>query len=159
MSDRGAEHQRARLAYEASLRALDQQHKVLEDLRSRTGLLLAAASLSASFLGARAFDGHASVALSAIALVALAVTLVLGIVVLMPRPELVFSTEGTLLYADLYDVDDPAEQHRYLAHWLDEFWEGNELPIQQMTRRFEIAAGALVVQVLAWILAVTATLS
>jgi hypothetical protein len=62
------------------------------------------------------------------------------------------------LYADLHDVDDPAEQHRYLAHWLDGFWEANEAPLSRLTRRFEIAAGALVVQIVSWVLALTATL-
>lgn len=159
MPDAIAEQQRAKLAYDASLRALDQQQRVLEDLRSRTGLLLAAASLSASFLGARAFDGHASVVLSAMALVALAVTLLLGIFILTPRGALVFSTAGTVLYRDLHDLDDPADQHRYAAHWLDAFWETNRLPIERLTRQFEIAAGALVVQVVCWILAVAATLT
>jgi hypothetical protein len=41
----------ARLAYEASLRSLDKQEELLGELRSRTGLLLAASSVAASFLG------------------------------------------------------------------------------------------------------------
>jgi hypothetical protein len=41
----------AELAYDASLRRLDKQEQLLEELRARTGLLLAAASLAASFLG------------------------------------------------------------------------------------------------------------
>jgi len=36
------------LAYEAAQRALDKQERLLEEMRSRTGLLLAAASLAAS---------------------------------------------------------------------------------------------------------------
>ena len=40
-----------RLAYEAAQRALDKQERLIDELRSRTGLLLAAASLAASFLG------------------------------------------------------------------------------------------------------------
>ncbi len=159
MSDGVAERHRARLAFEASLRALDQQQRVLEDIRSRTGVLLAAASLSASFLGARAFDGHASVALSLLALVSFVVTLLLGILILTPRARFVFSTAGSVLYRDLHDLDDPSEQHRHTAYWLDAFWEANKSPIQRLTRQFEVAAGALVVQILCWVLAVTVTLS
>jgi hypothetical protein len=44
------------LSYALSLRSLDQQEKALEELRNRTGTLLAATSLVASFLGARAID-------------------------------------------------------------------------------------------------------
>jgi len=159
MSGESPERHRARLAYEGSLRALDQQQHVLEDIRSRTGVLLAAASLSASFLGARAFDGHASVILSIFALASFVVTLLLGILILTPRAELIFSTAGRALYRDLLDVDDPAEQHRHLAYWLDAFWDANRSPLQRLTRQFEVAAIALVVQILCWVLAVTATLS
>ena len=41
-----------RLAYETALRGLDKQEELLRELRSRTGVLLAAASLAASFLKA-----------------------------------------------------------------------------------------------------------
>jgi hypothetical protein len=46
----------SRLAYEPSLRAVGQQEAVLNELRSRTGTLLAASSLVVSFLGSRAID-------------------------------------------------------------------------------------------------------
>lgn len=45
-----------RLAYEAALRGLDNQERLLEELRARTGVLLAAASIAASFLGQEAFQ-------------------------------------------------------------------------------------------------------
>jgi hypothetical protein len=35
-----------RLAYEAALQALDKQERLIDELRNRTGLLLAAASLA-----------------------------------------------------------------------------------------------------------------
>jgi hypothetical protein len=45
-----------KLAYEAALRGLDKQEGLLEALRTRTGVLLAASSLAASFLGQQAFQ-------------------------------------------------------------------------------------------------------
>lgn len=42
------------LVYSAAQRALDQQSTALSDLRTRTSTLVAAATLSASFLGAAA---------------------------------------------------------------------------------------------------------
>jgi hypothetical protein len=153
------EQQRAQLAYEAALRSLDQQQRVLEEIRSRTGILLAAASVTASFLGARALERHGIVFLSVAALAALVLTLVIGILVLVPREEFVFSVSGTVLYADLVDVDDRAEQHRYAAYWLDQFWEGNDAPIEKLNARFKIAAGALVAQIVLWTLAISGTLS
>jgi lipid-binding SYLF domain-containing protein len=44
----------AEAAYELALRAIDQQERRLNELRSRTGTLIAAASVAASFLGAPA---------------------------------------------------------------------------------------------------------
>jgi hypothetical protein len=41
------------LAYDLGLRALGQQERVLEELRARTGILLAATAFTASFLGGR----------------------------------------------------------------------------------------------------------
>jgi hypothetical protein len=40
-----------RLAYDAALRALDKQERLVEELRARTRVLLAASSLVVSFLG------------------------------------------------------------------------------------------------------------
>src|ERR1700744_1604332 len=47
---------RRALAFEESTRALQTQSENLNDLRSRTGILLTGLALSASFLGARALD-------------------------------------------------------------------------------------------------------
>lgn len=41
----------ATLSYQAAVRALDLQERAVDQLRSRTGTLLAATSLTASFLG------------------------------------------------------------------------------------------------------------
>jgi hypothetical protein len=45
------------LGYELALRGLDHQESTLDDLRTRTGTLLTATALVATFLGARALDG------------------------------------------------------------------------------------------------------
>ena len=45
-----------RLAHDTALRALDKQERVLEELRARTGGLLAAASLTAGVFRSRALD-------------------------------------------------------------------------------------------------------
>jgi hypothetical protein len=84
---------------------------------------------------------------------------VTGIVILVPRQEFVFSLSGTVLYDDLRGVDDLAEQHRYVAYWLDEFWERNQSPIQRLNRRFQVASGALVAQILFWSLTISGTIS
>jgi hypothetical protein len=65
----------AQLSYNAALRALDGQERGLEELRARTGTLLAAASLVASFLGAQTIQRtNAPETIEALALLALAVS-------------------------------------------------------------------------------------
>jgi hypothetical protein len=59
-----------KLAYEAALRGLDKQEGLLEELRTRTGVLLAASSLAASFLGQQAFQNPNPRGLAITALVA-----------------------------------------------------------------------------------------
>jgi len=72
------------LAYELARDALAQQDKTLDELRARTGTLLAAASLVASFLGARAVDRGGFDWLNVLALVAFTSSALLSVYVLFP---------------------------------------------------------------------------
>ena len=151
------DEQRARLAYEASLRALDQQRRSLEEIRSRTGVLLAAASVSASFLGSKAFERHADVIVTCSALAALVITLLSGVLVLTLDEGLTFSLSGSALYAGLAPTCDRAGQHRQLSYWLDGFWTHNERRLQSLNLRFRFTTGALAIQIVLWTLALGAT--
>jgi hypothetical protein len=152
------EQQRARLAYEVSLRALEQQRHEVAELRSHTGILIAAASLGASFLGARALAGHASPAPTLLALAALVTTLVFGTLVLVPRDSVTSSVDSGSLYEHLAEIDEPALQHRQLATWLDSSWMRNRSSIVKLKMCFQLAATALVVQVVAWTVAIVDSL-
>jgi hypothetical protein len=156
--DESAERQRARLAYEASLRALEQQQRGVEEVRARTGILLPTASVTASFLGARSIDDRASVLLSVLALLALLVTLLLGVAILVRHRSLGFSISGRMLHRRLSTALEPAEQYRKLSDWLDDLFEDNDAPIGQLNGWFRIAAAAFVLQILCWTTAIGATL-
>jgi hypothetical protein len=96
-----------RLAYEAAQRALDKQERLIDELRSRTGLLLAAASLAASFLGREAFAGDPKDGLAILALVAFLVAVAASVYVLLPKSEkFAFALVGGGLYEGLYEVRD-----------------------------------------------------
>jgi hypothetical protein len=90
-----------RLAYETSLRGLDKQEELLRELRSRTGVLLAAASLAASFLGSDAFQDPSSVVLVVLALLAFVASIGASVYILTPKEELTFSQAGSRLYEGL----------------------------------------------------------
>jgi hypothetical protein len=106
-----------RLAYEAAQRALDKQERLLEELRSRTGLLLAAASLAASFLGREAFAEDPKRGLAVLAVVAFLLAVAASVYILLPkRDKFVFALVGAGLYEGLYGVrHDLAEVYRRLA--------------------------------------------
>jgi len=95
-----------RLAFDLSLRALSQQEHVVEELRSRTGTLLAVSSVAASFLGARALDrGMGWIAVCA--LVAFLVSVTSSLYILFPNRRLRFTLTGGVVLRDEYPVTCP----------------------------------------------------
>lgn len=137
-----------RLAYEAAQRALDKQEVLVGELRSRTGLLLAAAALAASFLGREAFaqDPKRSLAIAAIG--AFLISMASSVYVLVPRRgQFVFSLLGGGVYEGLYALrGDIPEVYRRLAYDLDRFWRRNDLELQKVTNAFRLGAAALVLE-------------
>jgi hypothetical protein len=76
----------AELSYAGGVRALDLQERAVEQLRSRTGTLLAASSLTASFLGAQTIQHTNGLEiLGGLALVSLAASIGLCVYVLLPK--------------------------------------------------------------------------
>jgi hypothetical protein len=138
-----------RIAYDNAIRALDKQEKLLEELRARTGVLLAAASLAASLLGGQAFDDVRPVTLLITALAAFALSFGVSLFVLLPR-SFIFALEGPRVYERLYEFrDDTPEIHRRLAYDLQRFWNQNDDRLEPVRRAFRIAAWSLVIEVLA----------
>jgi hypothetical protein len=129
---------------------------VLEEMRARTGLLLAASSLAASLFGRAAFADLHPVAIAVIALVAFLISLGASLSVLMPRSSFVFSLGGTTVYQGLYEFgDDIDEVHRRLTYDLQRFWDDNDTRIKPLINSFRVAAIALGVEVLALALLVS----
>jgi hypothetical protein len=148
-----------KLAFEAALRALDKQEAVLDELRARCAILVAASALAASFLGREAFADPPWL-LALIALAAFVVSVGSSVYILVPRSgQFVFSLSGPGIYEGLYAVkDNLAEVHRRLAYDLLAFWEANDDALQPMFRSFRIGAAALVVEILALVALVSDSL-
>jgi hypothetical protein len=149
-----------RLAYEAALRALDKQERLIDELRNRTGLLLAAASLAASFLGREAFAGHPKHGLAILALVAFLLAVGASVYVLLPKTgKFFFAMVGAGLYEGLYELkDDLGEVYRRLAYDLDRFWDDNDVELQKLFRAFRLAAIGLSAEIVILIAMVSDTL-
>jgi hypothetical protein len=138
-----------KLAYDVALRGLDKQEGLLEELRTRTGTLLAASSLAASFLGQQAFRNPDPKGLVIAALMSFVVSIGASLFILLPKKNLVFAETGAGLYEGLYAVrNDMPEVYRQLAYELDRFWDSNDKRIKWLTHVFTVAASALVVEIL-----------
>lgn len=134
--------------YELAVRALAQQEQALTEIRSRTGTLLTASSLIASFLGAEAIGRNGLNAWIVLALVAFGLSVVLSIYVLLPKAGLIFALDAPETYEALYGVrDDEEEFARRLTYWVQGFREGNHSTVHRLTRTFEFASAALLIEI------------
>jgi hypothetical protein len=137
------------IAYLASMRSLDKQEAVLDELRARTGILLAASSLAASFVGPAATSGGPIWALILIGL-AFAASTGLCVYILVPRRNgFYFSMAGSKIFEELYAFrDDVGDVQRRLAYQLDRFWDQNDAAMQTLFLAFRIASVCLALEIL-----------
>jgi hypothetical protein len=140
-----------RLAYELSRDALARQELALDELRARTGTLLAASSVVASFLGSRAADSGSGT-LTVLALGAFVVSIAASLYILLPNPGLIFALRGSVLFESEYD--DPgglSEAHRRLAYWLERYHDDNQTIVNRLFRSYRAASLGVAAQVLLWV--------
>jgi len=140
------------LSYAAAVRALDLQERSVEQIRSRTGTLLAATSLTASFLGAQSIASSKGLSmLGALALVALATSILTCIYILLPKRGFIFSVNGVRMFESLFGFqNDVDEAQRRLVYWLEGYWKDNQVRIDRLGRCYAAAALALALQVVLW---------
>lgn len=148
-----------RLAYESALGALENQERVLDELRARTGVLLAASSVATSLLGGRAVATGGSVVIVA-AMLAFGLLVAASVVVLVPRRDAFpFSLSGPQVYEGLFAFrGDPNEIYRRLAYDLHRFWGANDTRIQPLFGAFQIACAALAIEIVLLLTSVSGTL-
>lgn len=141
----------AELAYELAVRALDHQDGLLDELRARTGTLLAASSIVASFLGATAID-RAGLGLAGVgALMAFITSIGASVYVLVPKRSLVFSLSGPVLIKEaIAEEMDLAETYHHLARWTEEFHAANVATVNRLFTWYRVAVFALLAEVCLW---------
>jgi hypothetical protein len=131
-------------------RAIEVQGAALNELRSRTGVLLAAASVSVSFLGAVLKAGAVGLGfLGGLSLVAFVISVGACIRVLMPSPDWIFRTSPRILIQDWIELDRGAASLKlHLAQSLEDHFDCNKVKLDHLYVWFQVAAFALAAEVL-----------
>lgn len=138
------------LSYELTAGALAEQERALNALRTRAGTIIAAASISGSFLGTKVSHGSLD-AWAILALVAFVLCLGCAIWVLLPH-ALVFAFRGDALLgiSDQQDVGDVAEAYRAAGIWTEPYLDANRDKIAELSTWFTRSCVLLALEVILW---------
>lgn len=148
---------RKELAYNESLRALTQQASVLDALRTRTGILLAAVSVTATFLGSTALDGESLAGWSCAGAIAFAVAVLAALGVLLPRDEWEFSMDANKIIDGYIDDPEPAsldEMHLEFARLNQGCFQKNKRRLRWLFWAFRISVAGLAMSISFWLVAI-----
>lgn len=145
----------AGVVYEQAARAIEQQSRQLDELRSRTAVILAAAGVVTGFLGGP--DAKSGLgAFGYLALAAFVVAALSSIWVLLPRwTAWSFSINAKRLLPFFLDETEPEPVEslfRYLATEIQDDYAENADELDRLFAGFNIACMALAVEVVLWFL-------
>jgi hypothetical protein len=150
------------IAYEAGRAALADQEALVAGVRQRTGTLLAAHALVASFLGATTIRETGFDAWAWLAVTSLVLGLVAAAILLAPW-KLKFAVDARKLYNDLYE-QAAAEADAGTLGWLasagylhQALREENTARVRRMSRISGALGVLMVVQTLAWLAGLAVT--
>jgi hypothetical protein len=143
-----------RIAYDEAVRGLSQQQSMIDSLRTRAGLLLSAAAITTSFLGAQALnDGGPSVA-TWLALASFVSLSVAALAILWPH-SLEFTANPVNVIENYIETEEPlsvAEIHRDLSLHMHGSYAENLAGQKQLAFRFRLAGVLLTAEVVLWII-------
>ncbi len=143
------------LSFQLTADALAEQERALNALRARAGTIVAAASISGSFLGAKVSHGSLG-GWGISALVVFVLCLASAIWVLLPH-ELTFAFRGEALLAvsDHEGVEDVTEAYRAAGIWIEPYLDDNRDKIATLSSWFTASCILLAVEVILWTISVT----
>ena len=142
------------IVLEVALRSLEQQERELGELRVRANTVIAAAVLTASFLGAAAIREAGGLSeLSIAALVAMVITGGLSLYISWTR-ELRFAFDARDTYAELYPAfDNVASAQLTVAYGARDRYRAYKEAIDDLETAFELSVIALGAETVLWTLA------
>lgn len=141
------------LAYEEARRGLANDEKRLDELRSRTGSLIAATAIATSFLGAEVLSKQGATCLAWIGLACFALSMVCGMWVLVPQGDWRFESNAMVWLDGWIRNDNPITEVELMAKAIDEWtrWgESNRSKIDNLGEVFIFACVFLLAEVGFW---------
>lgn len=148
-----------KVAYEEAVRALSEQQVAIDSFRTRAGLLLSAAAITTSFLGAQALDGGDSNIATWLAMTAFVGVAVTSLAILWPR-RWEFTANPRDVIQTYIEAVEPApldELHRDLSLHMHNSYIENRDGQEQLSVLFQVASGLLTIEVILWIIAIAST--
>lgn len=148
-----------KVAYGEAVRALSEQQGVIDSFRSRAGLLLSAAAITTSFLGAQALHGGDSNLVAWLAMIGFVGVAASSLAILWPR-QWEFTANPRDVIQTYIEAAEPApieELHRDLSLHMHNSYIENREGLGQLALFFQIASGLLTVEVILWIIAIAST--
>jgi hypothetical protein len=140
------------------VRALSEQQDAIESVRSRAGLLLSAAAVTTSFLGAQALQGGSASLFSWLALLSFGAVAAASLAILWPR-----KWEGALnprdvieTYIESAELESMGDLHRDLSLHMHRSYLQNHEGLEQLVLFLRFASSLLTLEVVLWMAAIAA---
>jgi hypothetical protein len=146
-----------KIAFDEAVRAIEGQRASVDEIRTRSGILLSAAAIITGFLGPSALQPGSPFIVSIVAAILLLATVGPIVFVLLPTQGWAFSVGTKNLLRDYIEGEEPAsieELYRSLAWYVEVDWETNKELLDVRYRLFTVAALALVGETMAWLIAI-----
>jgi hypothetical protein len=152
----GTSDERIMLVYEEAVRGWSLQSTVLDELRTRTGILLSAASIASALLGSADLTKHQGFTTwTYFALGTFCLTLLLCVYVLWPTGGWTFVHSPNGLLTEYVTGTTPKsldDMRKEMAKDTDRYWGENEKKIACQFSAFRWAALTLGVSIVLWII-------
>jgi hypothetical protein len=149
-----------KIAYDEAVRALSEQQAAIESVRGRAGLLLSAAAVTTSFLGAQALQGDRSGLFSWLALFSFVAVSAISLGILWPRRwEFAVSPRGVIeSFIGLGEIRQVEDLYRDLSLQMYRSCVENHRGLKRLAIFFQAASGLLTIEVVLWVAAITLSL-
>jgi hypothetical protein len=145
-----------KVAYDEAVRALAEQRQAIDSFHVRAGLLISAAAITTSFLGAEALGGGDLNFASWLAVFCFVAVAIASLAVLWPRDrDVVLGPRDVIeAYVESAEPASIEDLHRELSLHMHGSYLENKAGLRKLVVFLQIASVLLVIEVLFWIIAI-----